>query len=1120
MSNYDDFKKLDAVDETTDIEGSDEGSATDTKTSFEVEETTDAEETAAVEEETVAVEDATAIEDADIQEVTPRMRRAERKKQLNASKENSGSKFIKKEIQEDGTVKTKLDFSAIDKKKVLKIGLCTCLALALVVIIYSAVVIAKAPDIETSNIYSLLSQSSVLYDDEGNIIDTAYGDENRTIVEIGQIPIHAQNAFIALEDKTFRTHNGFNIIRIFGAIKDSIFGGGRISGTSTITQQLARNLYLEDKMFERSISRKLTEAYYSVILEKELSKDEILEAYLNTINFGCGYGIQTASQAYFSKDVEELTIAEAAALAAIPQLPNEFTLIQTCNVEEVTEETPNLIMKVADRAYLWNDSGRDRMLTCLYLMHDQGYINDEEYEAAKATEIKDMVNPNIDALNTVSNYFADYVITTVIEDLQEQGGYSYEKASEMVYNGGLQIYTTMDSQAQTVIEQEFNEANNYPDTIGYSQDSNGNILDSNGNIMLYAYSNYINSEGNFVLTADEFTKNEDGSVTIYAGKRLNIYNTTVQGKTDYSVEFDNMYVIEDDLLYTINGGYINIPQDYKSRDNDDNLVISAKFFEDYPSFFTESEGTLATNQYTLNQRTIQPQSAMVIVDNETGQVKAMSGGRKTSGRMLYNRAINPRQPGSSIKPLAVYSAALQRSFELQQAGKTFPLVDNGIDKQGTNLWGQYITAGSIVDDEPTTIEGRLWPKNSYSGYAGLYTFRTALQQSVNVCAVKILSQVGVDFAADLVEDFGITSLKRSGDANDLNLAALGLGGMTSGVSPLEMASAYTTFVNEGVHISTSVYTKVTTRNGDLLLQPEIKKTKVLDPGVAWIMRDVLRSVVTEGIAYPAAISGAAVCGKTGTTDKQYDIWFCGFTAKYSAALWIGNDVNLKLSSASNATASMWGEIMEQVEGCKGGSYPARPDNVIQVAIDTKSGLLATEASGKNTRSEYFTSGTQPTEADNVHQTVQVCSSTGYLATPSCPKTVSKTGLMRPYIPNEHTKDYKRELPHYYCNDHNPNPKDYPVKEGLPVTIVDIPTKPPKDETDKKPTGDKDNDKDNDKEPDKDENDSGSTGEGNNTGGSGNGGGSSDSNTGNTGNSGNEGAQSGSGTATASLQDQQ
>lgn len=935
----------------------------------------------------------------------------------------------------------------VDKKKVLKIALCVFLAIALVGIIYVAAVIITAPKIKTDNIYSMLSQSSVLYDDEENIIDTAYGDQNRTIVEIDQIPEHVQNAFIALEDKTFRTHSGFNIIRIFGAIKDSLFGGGQIGGTSTITQQLARNLYLEDEMYTRSLSRKIKEAYYSVILERKLNKDQILEAYLNTIYFGCGNGIQTAAQAYFSKDVSELTVPEAAALAAMPQRPSDFALVVTVSASEVTEETPNLITKNGDYAYLWNDSCKERMSTCLMLMHEQGYITDEEYEEAKAVEIKDIVNPNLDALNTGSNYFADYVIENVINDLQEKNGYSEEDATELVYNGGLQIYTTMDSQAQSVVESEFNNAANFPKSSGYSKDGSGNILDENGNPVLYPYSSYIDGDGKFALASDEYKMNDDGSMTIYKDKRLNIYNTTVQGNTDYSVEFKKMYVIEDGVLHVINGGYINIPQNYKSRDKDDNLVISAELFKDYPEFFTEADGKMYTDQFTLNQKVIQPQAAMTIIDNATGQIKAMIGGRNTSGRKLFNRATSPRQPGSSLKPISVYAAALQKSFDLQAAGQTFNFTDNGFDQQGADLWGTYLTAASIVEDEPTTINGKVWPKNSYSGYRGLYTFRTALQQSVNVCAVKILSQVGADYSADIVEKFGISTLVREGDTNDLNLSALGMGGMSQGASTLEMASAYTTFVNDGVHKSYSSYTKVTTRTGDLLLEPETKETEVLDSGVAWIMRDVLLSVVSEGIGSPAAVSGVSVGGKTGTTDDRYDIWFCGFTPTYSAALWIGNDVNMSLSSYSNTAARMWGRIISQIDGAKGGSYSAMPGNVTSASIDTKSGLLATDASGSDVRTEYFTSGTQPTTSDTVHQTVEVCNATGYLATPSCPDVSSQSGIMRPYVPNSKVGDISWELPHYYCNAHNPDPNSYPVEPGKDVTIVEPIAPPPKDDED-------------------------------------------------------------------------
>lgn len=929
----------------------------------------------------------------------------------------------------------------LNKKQFLKFLVCIFLAMALLCMTYVGVIIMKAPKIETDNIYSLLSQSSVLYDDKGEIIDNVFADQNRTIVEINQIPKNVQNAFIALEDKTFETHHGFNIIRIFGAIKDALLGGGSISGTSTITQQLARNLYLTDTMQERSLSRKITEAYYAVILEKNLSKSEILEAYLNTVNFGSGYGVQTAAQAYFSKDIEDVTLFEAAALAAMPQLPTTYALVKQVSVDSITEDTDNLIKKNGDYAYVWNDTAASRIKLCLKLMLEQGYISQADYDEAVQTEIKDVVNPNADALNDVSNYFADYVITQVIQDLQDQLGYDHQKAQQMVYNGGLQIYTTMDSQAQSVIEKEYKKDDNFPQPIGYSKDSKGNIRSKSGGTLLYAYSNYIESDGTFKLRSSEYQWNDDGSLTIFAGKRLAIYNTTVSGKTDYSVELKSMYSIKNGKFYSIPGGYINIPQPYKSRDKDNNLVVSAQFFKDYPDFFEKDGKKLSTKDFSLRQKVIQPQSAMTIVDNKTGAIKAMIGGRKTTGRMLFNRATATRQPGSSIKPVAVYAPALQRSFDLQAAGETFPLVDNGFDQQGTNLWGDYITTASIVDDEPTRINGKYWPVNSYRSYRGLYTFRTALQQSVNVCAVKILAQVGVDYAFDIAERFGLTTLVKKGDSNDLNLAALGMGGLTKGVSTLEMASAYSVFVNDGKLKSSTCYTKVTNKAGDMILEPQTTESDVLDAGVAWIMRNVLQTVVSEGIGSYARVSGANVGGKTGTTSDSYDIWFDGFTANYSASIWIGTDVNIKLSSMSPKAATLWGKIIGQIDGAKGGTYSKRPGNVVSAAIDTKSGMLAVEG-GSATRTEYFTSGTQPKEGGTLKQTVAICDESGELATPSCGSTHSETGIMRPYIPNKKVRDYANELPHYYCHLHNPNPEVYPANPKKDVTIVEEPEQPP------------------------------------------------------------------------------
>ena len=843
----------------------------------------------------------------------------------------------------------------------LKVALCICLVFAIAGCTYVGIVVAKAPEIETDNIYSLLSQSSVLYDDSENVIDNVFSDKKRTIVEIQDIPDEVKWAFICLEDKTFYKHHGFNIVRIFGAIKDAIFSSNHnISGTSTITQQLARNLYLEEQMSTRSITRKVQEAYYSVILEKKLSKDEILEAYLNTVNFGCGYGIQTAAQSYFSKDVDELTLPEAAALAALPQAPSAYALVKAVDLDSVTEENEDILYTDGSYAYLSNDKAEPRMRTCMKLMLDQEKISQDDYDLYKDTKIKDMVNPSSEQVNTMSNYFADYVISQVIQDLMTQYGYDKARATDLVYNGGLQIHTTMDSQAQSVLEKEFNKDSNFPVPTSYSKDKNGNILNKDRNaVLLYKYSNYIEDDGTFKLQPSEYSKNGDGSLVLYKGKRLNFYDTTVNDTTDYSIEFKNMYLIEKDKFYSISGGYLSIPQSYKSKDANGDIVISAQFFTDYPSFFTEEGKVLSTKNYTLRAKVIQPQAAMTIIDNSNGAIKAMIGGRKIEGRLLYNRATSPRQPGSSIKPIAVYSAALQKSYELAKDKALYPLTDTGFDAQGTRFWGNYITAGSIVRDEKMTVNGQVWPKNSYKGYKGIYTFRTALQQSVNVCAVKILAQVGVDYSFEHAQKFGLTTLVGSGASNDVNLAALGMGGLTTGVSTLEMASAYTTFVNEGVHKSYYCYDKVTTRSGGLLLEPNHTETEVLDKGVAWIMRDILQTVVSEGIGSPARVSGQKVGGKTGTTSDKFDIWFDGFTANYTASLWIGNDVNIQLSSMSNKAAALWSKCMGQINRAKGGKYSSKPKNVVSAKIDTQTGQLASENS-KKTRTEYFTKGTQPT----------------------------------------------------------------------------------------------------------------------------------------------------------------
>lgn len=808
----------------------------------------------------------------------------------------------------------------------------------MIFICYSFVIITKAPKIDPVNIYDNIQQSSVIYNDEGRAVDSAYYTQDRKICKYEDMPENLVNAFVALEDKTFWKHHGFNWTRMIGAVFQSITGSGKISGTSTITQQLARNVYLPETMSTRSIKRKVLEMYYAAVIERKLSKKEIVEAYLNTIYLGFGnYGVEAASESYFGKKPKDLSLVQCASLAALPQAPDSYALVQMLGTGETPDDNDTIIKKRPNK-YVANDESKNRRETCLALMKNQGYITEDQYNKAKGQKLTKFLNAQLSNKASKYSYFHEYLLDEVIQDLMEKYDYSKDKATDLVYTGGLNIYSTVDSHAQAMIVKEFNKDSNFPSIAGYSTDGNGNIINSGGGIMLYSYRNFFNSKNEFKLKSQECKVNEDGSLTIKSGYRLNIYNTSA----GYSLEFKPTYVNEGGKLYMYNGGYINIPEKYKSMDDNDNLVISAKFFKKYPDWIKlgKNTATITENAYTLPEKTIEPQASMVIVEVGTGKIKAMVGGRKQQGRQLYNRALNPRQSGSSIKPISVYSGALQKSYDLASEGKKFPFKDTGHDRQGSKYYGDYLTASSVIVDERMTFNGQTWPQNASNSFSGAVTMRKALQNSINVCAVKLELQVGAEYIADLVEKFGITTLDREGGTNDLNPAALALGGLTNGVIPLEMAQAYAAFPNGGVRQSSIAYTKVTDRNGKVLLTSKSESSKVLDEGVAFVMTDMLKSVVSQGIGSPAGISGVQAGGKTGTTSSEFDIWFDGFTPSYAAALWIGNDVNMQLTSMSGPAAALWGKIMNQIPKAKKGHYKSQPSDVIHV------------------NGEYYTKGTE------------------------------------------------------------------------------------------------------------------------------------------------------------------
>lgn len=798
-------------------------------------------------------------------------------------------------------------------------------------------IIYKSPVFNYNDMYATVATSSLVYNDEGKQIDSIYYTENRRIVKYEDMPENLIESFVAIEDKTFWKHHGFNWTRMIGAVISSITGHGQISGTSTITQQLARNIYLPEIKSERSIKRKVQEMYYAARLEHAHTKEEIVEAYLNTIYLGYGcYGVNAAARTYFSKSVADLSVLESAALAALPQAPDNYALLKNAAEGGEVSEDSKVISKSPDKI-VTNDISKSRRNLTLDLMLEQNLITKDEYKESYDKPLNDFIDPTLKSTSNKYTYFHDYLVDTLVADLMEQYGLSYEEAERKVYTGGLQIYSTIDSEAQTVIVDEFKDDANFPYVSAY-YDGDGNILNNDGEIALYDYEDYFDEDDNFRLSGDndEIEFKEDGSAVINKGHNLLIYETEVNGATDYSIEFKNYYFYDGNTLYSIQGGFVNIPAEFKSGDEDGNVVVSADFFNDsnYKEIFVKDGDDLIIKDtgYSLGRNTRQPQAAMVIVQVGTGEVKAMVGGRQFKGEKLLNRAVGTRQPGSSIKPLAVYGAALQKSYELQKDGKKWEYVNYKVDRQGTRGYGDYITAHSSVEDERTKINGKYWPKNATGGYSGTNNFRTAIQQSINTCAVKLELQITPEYAIKQLKKFGITTtvdVDQNDKVNDVNLAAMALGAMTEGVQPLEMALAYAAFPGGGKVNTPVCYTKVLDRNGKEILTGNSKQTEAMNEGVAWIMTDVLQSVVSRGIAWPAAIDDVTVGGKTGTTNDQYDIWFDGFTPSYAAALWIGTDQNVEMSTMSGPAATLWGKIMSQIPKAKEGKYKKQPDNVIE-----------------------------------------------------------------------------------------------------------------------------------------------------------------------------------------------
>lgn len=671
-------------------------------------------------------------------------------------------------------------------------------------------ILSGSPSIENISVVPT-KYSTFILDTKGKVSATlVMEDSNRILVTEDKLPENLKNAFIAIEDERFYTHNGIDIQGIVRAGKDVIDTRSFSQGASTITQQLIKNnvfsSWMEESSYLDSVKRKLQEQYLAVLLETKMPKNEILLNYLNTINLGQNtLGVEAAALRYFDKHVEKLNLSECAVLAAITQNPSKYNPIS--NPSE-------------------NSARRMRVLNN---MLTQGLITREEYDEAMADPVynrihkKEEENPE----NTINSYFVDSLTKVLMEDLQA-AGYSYEKAFELLYSGGLRVYSTQDPEIQAIADRIFEDEENYPAGTQY--------------LLSYRLST---KAGNDVK--------------------------------NYSTEMFKAHFLEKNKRYELL---------YNKKES---------ALEDIETFKTE---VLSPGETVIGEEIElipQPQVSLTIQDQSTGYVTAMVGGRgdKKASRTLNRATDSFRQPGSTFKVVSTY----------------VPALDAG-----------GFTLNSTQIDAPFAYQDGTVVNNWYDDYRGVCTLRSGIKDSLNIVAVKTLTDITPQLGYDYLLKLGFTTLVKDemigGKMFTDIQQTLALGGITKGVYNLELNASYAAIANDGMYIKPKYYTKVTDNQGNVILTTDnYRKEQVMKRATAYYITSALRDVVTSGTGTACNFDGKmAIAGKTGTTSKYVDQWFTGFTPYYTATVWTGYDDNTVLNTAEKRALAktMWTKTMKAI----------------------------------------------------------------------------------------------------------------------------------------------------------------------------------------------------------------
>ncbi len=755
-------------------------------------------------------------------------------------------------------------------------------------------IIASTPKIEIAALVPS-GQASIVYDNTGNEIDRFVGSNaNRTVVTMDQVPEYLGKAFVAIEDERFYTHNGIDIKGLFRAgyqfIKTRF---EETQGASTITQQLLKNAIFVDwtsegDNFIKKIKRKFQEQYLAIEVTKHTEKEQVLLAYMNTINCGQNtLGVEAASLRYFGKSCGELTLSEAAVIACITNNPSGYNPIR------------------------FPKNNARRREDCLNKMLELEFITQAQYNEAMAdTEavyerIKLHDTAFLASNNQTGTYFTDALQKQIQDDLVSELGITESMASTLVMSGGLKVYSTLDSTIQNIVNEEFANPENFPqDVIWY--------LD-------------------YAMTATD----KDGKQTNYSKENLMSWF-----RKNVNPNFNLLFRSQEEALEAIAQYEAAVIPDI----SEENILRRTSF-------------------------TAQPQASISIIDQETGYVAAILGGRGTKeGRLTLNRATDTvRQPGSTFKLVSTYAPA--------------------IDSAGMNL-------ATVFNDAPFSYNDGKPIKNSPDKFDNTtIPIREAIARSKNTIAVKTLTQITPQLGYDYLLNFGFSTIVEGewvGNKWFTDIQQpMALGGITDGVKNVELCAAYASIANEGAYIKPKFYTKVLDANGNVLLDNTNPRSRqVIKPTTAFLLTDAMVDVVTSPIGTGTSVNfgNMAIAGKTGTTSDNKDVWFAGFTPYYTCATWVGYDNNYELNSTERSLArKLWRAVMSRIHEELPNEQFSRPEGIITATICSESGKLPIPGlCDAHLATEYFADGTEPITNCDMHYSGTICLYDGLPATAECP----------------------------------------------------------------------------------------------------------------------------------------